>query len=247
MISFAAASRTGPRPRNEDVVVLPGLVSTGEIPTIVEMTMAAGPPLVFAVVDGMGGQVGGQQASRMVADGLALATPREPLAGSIEAVLGAANTRLYELMAADSALTGMGATVAGVVVGPETVLVFNVGDARVYQHGGGYSVLLSIDDRVSPDSGVVTQSIGGAERPTAIAPHISEVPIADGMRLLICSDGVTDPLSFAALQEALQAPTASAAVEALLTAVATAGARDNTSLIVIDVTPERGDQRAASH
>ena len=142
------------------------------------MTVNAEAPLLFAVVDGMGGQAGGQQASRVVADALALATMRGttwPRASSpCWARPTPASTRL---MAADSALTGMGATVAGVVVGPESVLAFNVGDARVYQHGGGYSVLLSTDDRAAPDSAVVTQSIGGAERPTAVtAPHLSMCP-----------------------------------------------------------------------
>ena len=246
LLSYAAASRIGPRPRNEDVVVLPGPGSAAEASGTAEATMTVEAPLLFAVVDGMGGQAGGGSASRTVAEGLAAAALCEPLGESVSAALVAANARLYAMMDADPALTGMGATVAGVVVTPEAAVVFNVGDARVYGHGGGFSVLLSTDDRRAPDSAVVTQSLGGATRPTAVAPHLAHAPLADGARLLICSDGVSDPLTFDALQEALQGPSPAAAVGALLAAVAAAGARDNTSLIVLDVrtTSEDGEEGA---
>jgi serine/threonine protein phosphatase PrpC len=60
----------------------------------------------------------------------------------------------------------MGTTVAGVVVTADLVLVFNVGDSRVYAAGPGGVRQLSTDDRLSGDDllpGIVTHALGGSD------------------------------------------------------------------------------------
>ena len=101
----------------------------------------------------------------------------------------------------------MGATIAGVAFAGDEPTVFNVGDARVYQYADGYLMLLTTDDRSSPASHAVTQSLGGADRLTAISPHIVRLePLRSHERLLVCSDGLTEVVAFDDIAEAIAEP-----------------------------------------
>ena len=96
-----------------------------------------GDPVVVAVADGLGGHAGGEVASSLVARGLAQAGPSLGGEDRLREALRACNREVHAVAARDPALTGMGTTVAGVVVTAEQVLAFNVGDSRVYASGPG--------------------------------------------------------------------------------------------------------------
>ena len=235
MITATAMTHVGlVRERNEDSLVLPGLVSFGSLPgpLAVRYPPSAG-PLTFAVVDGMGGHRGGQVASRLVAQHLA----DNATAGAVE-VLADANRLLYAEMQRTPHLTGMGATIAGALLASGTATIFNVGDARVYQFCGDYLMLLSTDDRVRPGSNVVTQSLGGSDRPANIEPHIREISLGDEQRLLICSDGLSEAVDFSSIETVLAEMSTEKATVTLLQAALQAGAADNVSLIILDCVEE---------
>lgn len=235
MISLAAASQIGSRDQNEDVVVLGGLMSVGDLVSSVGMTLSTLKPQLVAVVDGMGGQTSGSEASRIVGHTLASQTRESCDEAAVAELLRSANAAVYAAMAGQPLLRGMGATIAGLLVTLGTAVVFNVGDARVYQHAGGFSVLLTVDDRDASASNVITQSLGGADRPTAIRPHLRHVNVSTGGRFLICSDGLSDCLPFALIQESMCGPTPCDALNALMGHVSSAVASDNVSAIVLDV------------
>ena len=235
MISLAAASQVGPRDENEDVVVLGGLMSAGDLVSSVGMTLSILEPQLVAVVDGMGGQFGGSNAGRIVGRTLARQTWERCDEAAVAELLRSANAAVYAAMDGQPLLRGMGATIAGLVVTQGTAVVFNVGDARVYQHAEGFSVLLTVDDRSASASNVITQSLGGADRPTAIRPHFRHVDVSAGGRFLVCSDGLSDYIPFALIQESMCGPTPCDALNALLEHVSSAVARENVSAVVLDV------------
>jgi len=238
MISVAAWTHVGlVRGRNEDAVALPGMLLLGSPPTPVTCTLpwpeAGDGAHTVAVIDGMGGHAGGADASLLTA--LRLAATR----GDIEDALTNINAALYEEMDEHPDLRAMGATVAGVQIEAASLEVFNVGDARAYTHVGGYTTLTSIDDRSEAGSGEVTQSLGGTPEPTRLLIHRKPISLEDlPLRLMLCSDGLSEYVPFSAIQDTLDAPEATEAVRQLVTLALEAGAPDNVSVSVVDLRPD---------
>jgi protein phosphatase len=224
------------RSENQDTALVPGFCSTGLSGSPVTFRDgAAGAAALYAVIDGMGGHSGGRRASQSAAFYLADCAAGAAEELDVTAMLDGANRLLYEQMQRDQGLLGMGATIAGVAFGPRQATVFNVGDARVYSCADGYLMLLTTDDRSSPSSHAVTQSLGGATRLTSVSPHIVPLePLRPGDRLLICSDGVNEVASFDEIGAALSAPDPAMAASRLLGTVLDGGAPDNVTFIVLE-------------
>ncbi|HEV2069999.1 MAG TPA: protein phosphatase 2C domain-containing protein [Acidimicrobiales bacterium] len=229
MIEAAVVTHPGSvRFRNEDTVALPGIMTVAPIEVPFSIRFADG-PVLFAVIDGMGGHRGGQEASRLVAQSLL-----NDANADVRAALVRANAAVYDEMQRVPDLRGMGATVAGVAIDGSDATVFNVGDARAYHFSQGYLMLATVDDRADPASAVVTQSLGGGDRPRAIDPHIAEVSLGDGDRLLLCSDGLSEVVPFGAIEEVLGGVTLDHAAAVLLRSALDAGAPDNVSIVVLE-------------
>lgn len=128
----------------------------------------------------------------------------------------------------------MGTTVAGIVPTPAEILVFNVGDSRVYREQHGFLRQLTIDDRLMLASRRLTQALGGAVRHVDIEPHVWRETWLSGRRYLICSDGLTDALNLDTLEDGLGADDM-ATVERLFERAMDAGGQDNISIILARV------------
>lgn len=246
-VTVAAWTHVGlVRRRNEDAIALPGVVVTGQPlrPVVTAVPVPSGLPALppepqspipaatgggplVAVVDGMGGHVGGAEASTLAAGRLAHTSE------DAEAALARVNAELYDEMDRRPELRSMGATIAGVQVTPTDFDVFNVGDARVYQHVEGYSVLVSVDDRSASGSGELTQSLGGVAQRTQVSVHRVPVPRERPLRLLLCSDGLSEHVEFKELQDALDGDPVRV-VEHLVDLALRAGAPDNVSVVLLD-------------
>jgi protein phosphatase len=222
------------RTENQDTALVPGFCTTGLVAEAVTLCSAAATAL-YAVIDGMGGHADGQHASRSVAFHLAACGTADPAAA-----LASANRELYDQMERHPELTGMGATISGIAWADGQATAFNVGDARAYHYADGYLMLLTRDDRSSPDSHTVTQSLGGADRLTAISPHMFPLePLRDRERLLVCSDGLTEVVSFDEISELLADPDPARCAFRLLRRTLDGGAPDNVTLILIE---QEGDR-----
>lgn len=261
-LRYAAATHVGRvRSANEDSLVLPGAVVNGARFLLAEgealvaphpgdgspdeiggagggRPTGSAPPVVpiVAVVDGMGGHRAGQRASGLVARYLGEAAP-------ISDVLTRSHDALYAEMRAHPEVTGMGATVAGVVCEPSAVTAFVVGDARVYQYDTGY--LLPVGELHRAGNGRLTQSLGGTAEPVGIEPWAQPFPVTGPCRWLVCTDGLWDHVGLADIKSALSEAGRRAAAESLIAAALDAGAPDNVTLAVVDVdnartSPERG-------
>jgi len=221
-----------------------------------EDSIVVGPP-VWAVADGMGGHAAGDVASRIVADalsGLFGLSPQELRPMNVQEALKRANDRILTYTREHPKTRGMGSTVAGIVQvhlgdAPHWS-IFNVGDSRVYRcfenkmsrvtvdHSEIEEMILSgeiteEEGRTHAGRNVITRSMGSDPAPVA---DLWVSPQTVGERFLICSDGLTTEVSdhdIAEILTTIEDPDQAAG--ALLDMTLEAGARDNVSILVIDV------------
>jgi PPM family protein phosphatase len=208
---------------------------------------------IFAVADGMGGHLSGDLASAAVVQRLDAATEGHFIDPS--AVASALELALNDIteIAGDSEL-GVGTTVTGatltLVDDEPHFAVFNVGDSRVYafddkefrQVTVDHSLVQELVDsgKISkeqslkhPDGNIITRAIGFNEKPV---PDVFFVPTHPGLRLVICSDGLTGELEDERIRLNLAAGlSTSETASALMDAALASGARDNVTVIVVDV------------
>lgn len=228
------------------------LTDTGHRREVNEDSVLADPP-VFAVADGMGGHSAGDVASGAVVTRLA------DLAGGTVTDAEALNRALSQAvvdMAHGIGVTdqGTGTTVTGVglglVSGAIQWIVFNIGDSRVYQLTSGVLEQVTVDHSVvqelvdagritreeadvHPHGNVITRAVGFHEPPV---PDYRVLPLQAGMRILVCSDGLTKELTAYGIRHfLLSMPKAEDAVHALVDAALENGGRDNVTAIVLDV------------
>lgn len=214
---------------------------------------------IFAVADGMGGHSAGDIASAAVVARLAEAVGEQPFsdADTIERGLRAATEDIS--LAADEKELGVGTTVTGVALCLQDDepfwTVFNVGDSRVYLLEHDTLVQVTVDHSVvqelveagiitaeeaetHPDSNVITRAVGFN---VEAIPDYWVVPVRAGLRLLLCSDGLTKELDAEKIRRHLAAGLpAEATAWALVEAALDGGGRDNITTIVIDVLESSG-------
>jgi PPM family protein phosphatase len=218
------------------------------------------PPLgLFAVADGMGGYEGGEVASSLTVaaiEGLVERCARDPEGtwpvkarrplSPDENLLRAAVVAAHQAIGArrEGALSQMGSTVVAVLVRPAHLVVAHVGDSRLYRLRGERVEALTRDHslwaelaaqgpvgpRASfPYRNVITRALG---LPGSSEADVATHAVEPGDRLLLCSDGLYDPLDDARLAASLRlAP--EVACEHLVQAAFDAGSTDNITALVV--------------
>jgi len=208
---------------------------------------------LFAVADGMGGHSAGDVASDAVVRGLAtLQSSGFTTTDAIEGALAAAVKGLDETLDDDQRGAGTTVTGAALTLSEDGIrwAVFNIGDSRVYALFNGELVQVTVDHSVvqqlvdsgqitrdeadyHPHSNVITRAVGLADDPI---PDYFFFKVEAGMRLLMCSDGLTKELTDAGIGHFLEsAPTPRDAVDELMKAALANSGRDNVTVVVVDV------------
>lgn len=248
-----AVGRTGPAL----VLEWAGRTDVGLRRAVNEDSLIAAPG-VLAVADGLGGHSAGDRASAAVVRRLGDAARRRARRGGFldDADADRALLRAGSDIAADSVglRHGSGTTVSGIAVvikaGRPALLVFNIGDSRVYRFDAGRLVQITVDHSLvqelvdagqlrpdeaesHPESNVITRAVGfGGD----VMPDRWVLAPEAGTRLLACTDGLTKELGAAAIAEILGAGAdAASTADALVAAAIDAGGRDNVTVIVADV------------
>lgn len=208
---------------------------------------------LFVVADGMGGHASGDVASDAVVTRLfevvkdSFAEPE-----AIFQSLRAATTDIT--LAADDEDLGVGTTVTGAALtlqgGEPYWAIFNIGDSRVYQFENQNLTQVTVDHSVvqelvdaglirrqdaesHPDSNVITRAVGFNSEPMA---DLWMLPVREGVRLLICSDGLTREVDDERLRKHLAAGLGPEdTVATLIQAALAGGGRDNITLVLVDV------------
>ena len=208
---------------------------------------------VFAVADGMGGHSAGDIASDAVVQRLA-GLERDGFASldALEMALSLAVVDLRSRLEDDQ--LGAGTTVTGAALVQEVDqlqwAIFNIGDSRVYALIGEEFTQVTVDHSVvqqlvdagtitkeeadyHPHANVITRAVGVSD--DAIPDYVA-LPVVSGMRLLLCSDGLTKELTDAGIEHFMSsAASCEDAVSDLMAAALGNSGRDNVSIIVIDV------------
>ncbi|MEV5128247.1 protein phosphatase 2C domain-containing protein [Streptomyces decoyicus] len=241
-LTVTALSHTGLiREHNEDSLVAGPWTLCGTVTENPQtLVFPLGSPLVVAAADGIGGQPGGEVASALTVRQLAALGPSLGSEDAVRDAVNLCNHAVYAAAERDPELTTMGTTVAGVVVQEESLLVFNVGDSRVFDAAADGLRQVSVDDSppLSPGrrtTSLVTQALGGAVTFSAVTPHLTTVPLAVGDRYLVCTDGLTDPVPQDELDELLRLHTGGRAAFELWKSAIEAGGPDNITLALITV------------
>lgn len=219
------------RTENQDRVVIDGKVLASGVsePVFVDVEMGC----LVAVIDGMGGHTAGSVAAAIAADVVASGHRQLRSPADVQALVSTANDELYGMMDRVPALRGMGATIAGLTVASGELIVFNVGDARVYLADAGFLMQASVDDRrPGAGRGAIMQSLGGLPVYTPVQVHTSYEPVGTG-RALVASDGLFDAATHEAMTVAIDSSLRGAA-RALLELALAGGGSDNISFCLID-------------
>ena len=205
------------------------------------------PPL-YAVADGMGGARGGA-----VASSLALDTVEELLRGgkaSLAEMIRSANRAVFERSISDRKVSGMGTTLTATTVDEQGAHLGHVGDSRAYLLRAGALRQLTDDHTLvnrmvkageitpaeagtHPHRNVLTRSIG--TEPEVVVDE-NDVPLIDGDRLLLCSDGLTGMVTEPQIQAILETtPDPQEAADRLIKAANRAGGIDNITVVILDI------------
>jgi PPM family protein phosphatase len=167
---------------------------------------------VFLVADGMGAHAVGELASKLAVDSIPHIYTKYAQEGPLPALRKAfveANVHIHTRGQQNPEFAGMGTTATALVLRPEGAWVGHVGDSRVYRIRNGAIEQLSFDhsllwelarrQNVSPDElpgippNVIVRSLGPEPlvQVDVEGPH----PLQPGDVFVLCSDGLSGPLS----------------------------------------------------
>ncbi|MDE0217223.1 MAG: protein phosphatase 2C domain-containing protein [bacterium] len=228
MLKVAVLTRRGSgREVNQDRVVVGDAVVDSDQPNAVVFTAKF--PTLVAVLDGLGGHPAGDIASSLAAEVVASESPGVETEQDVIGLVEQANRFLYDAMLVHKGLRDMGTTIAGAVVTADKVVVFHVGDSRVYLHTGGYLTQVTVDDW---DDGHITQTLGGYSWFHPIEVHTITLPLRDG-RILAATDGLFGLTDRARLSEAMNGPL-EAVPDRLFKVAIESGNTDDFSVAVVE-------------
>ncbi len=168
---------------------------------------------LFMVADGMGAHAAGELASKMACDNIPhnyrkskTGTPTESLIKAYREV----GAQIHAKATANKDFHGMGTTCSTLVFLPEGALIAHVGDSRVYRIRDGRIDQLSFDHSLvwelvrqrhltleqagkNVPRNVITRSLG--PDPTVEVDIEGPLPLVPGDVFLLCSDGLSGPVT----------------------------------------------------
>lgn len=239
------------------VVEMSGLSDVGRIRDHNEDAIRWDAAAGWAILaDGMGGHLAGEVASEMAIEVIAShlgasdkALSRPSPEELLQAAVSDANGAIYRQAQDDMRYHNMGTTVVAVLVQQGQLYCAHVGDSRLYRfnHEGlaqlthdhslvqelvDEGMLSSEEAAGSVHKNVITRALG---LEGTVAVDLLQLPVSAGDILLLCSDGLSDPLGDSGLRRLLDDGDLSALATALVNEANAKGGADNISLILIRI------------
>ncbi len=211
-------------------------------------------PDLYAIADGMGGADAGevasfeavQQLSRLDLSGLA----RQDILPFLERSIQNINKKVWELSLVKQNFKGMGTTLTAVYLpNPYNAFVGHVGDSRIYVWQEGvlrqvtsdhsYVAELVRQKQMTPEEAETSNKKHMITRAIGVAPQVQvdtfEILLNGAQKLLICSDGLTNMITEAEIEQIMGDKNLERLADGLMNGAMTAGGDDNISFIVIDL------------
>ena len=206
---------------------------------------------LLALADGMGGHAAGEVASQLVIAALAHLDDDEPggdLLSKLDSAVHEGNSAIAAHVEADPELDGMGTTLTAILFAGNRLGLVHIGDSRGYLMRDGELNQITKDDtfvqtlvdegRITaeeahshPQRSLIMRALTGHE----VEPTLIMREARAGDRYLLCSDGLSDPVSHDTIAEALQIPDVAESADRLIELALRGGGPDNVTVVVADV------------
>jgi protein phosphatase len=235
----------------------------GQVRPLNEDAVGADPESgLFILADGLGGYNAGEIASTMAVATLLAELPAE-LDSARQTVsafdpqkilrdrLIAMNSTIFRAALNSSAFEGMATTIVVAWLLGDRLWVAHTGDSRLYRLRGGQLEQLTRDHsfsqelldagmvteeeaRLLPAKNLVTRALGASAE---VDPEVRDYALQAGDLVMMCSDGLTEMISFAEIGEQLASCKGDVQEVArrLVDKANDAGGRDNVSVVVVGV------------
>ncbi|WP_141564509.1 PP2C family protein-serine/threonine phosphatase, partial [Mycolicibacterium palauense] len=206
---------------------------------------------LLALADGMGGHAAGEIASQLVIAALAHLDDDEPggdLLGKLDDAVHEGNAAIAAHVEAEPELEGMGTTLTAILFAGNRLGLVHIGDSRGYLLRDGELTQITKDDtfvqtlvdegRITaeeahshPQRSLIMRALTGHE----VEPTLTVREARAGDRYLLCSDGLSDPVSQDTILEALQIEDVTESADRLIELALRGGGPDNVTVVVADV------------
>ena len=246
-VKYAALSHKGKvRGKNQDNLWCKGLFLEKENEGLTEVfsgEMKRGTYPAFVVFDGISGGQQGEAAAYVAARKFGDCFKKKSLKsdGEREVFLTktcfAMNDEICDY-AKRNHIQGTGATTAILMFGSEKVMACNLGDSRVYRLSKGILKQLTqdhVEGYMESRKAPLTQHLGIPKDKFSLEPFITKVDYHQHDRYLVCSDGLTDMLSFEEIGRILVEDEISDVVKTLVDQALEKGGLDNITVLVCEV------------
>ena len=212
-----------------------------------------------AVCDGMGGERAGKLASTKAMQSVErqfLKVKKEDLSNPLQLlreVVETANREVFDCAVQGGTATyGMGTTIVVALLMDKDVFYAHVGDSRIYLFHQKTLVQLTRDHsrvqemleagditeqqaKVHPDRNRITRALGVRSQ---VQVDVGSIPVQQGDEILLCSDGLTNPLSEDMIAKTLSNYSVYQQPKELVGYANREGGQDNITAVVMQVTQE---------
>lgn len=208
-------------------------------------------PRLLALADGMGGHAAGEVASQLMIAAVSKLDADQPGADLLDALALACangNNSIADEIEANPVTQGMGTTLTALLFDAGRLGICHVGDSRGYLLRDGELIRITRDDTyvqslvdegqitedeasVHPQRSLLRKALTG--RP--VEPTLTYRDVQEGDRYLLCSDGLSDPVSSDTIRDSLGTGTPREAAERLISLALRSGGPDNVTIVVADV------------
>ena len=212
----------------------------------------------FVLADGMGGHQAGEIASKETVDHLCDLFQRHSNLSHLDLhqakqllkeMIQEVNTFVFRLGRENPQLKGMGTTLCCLFLHPDGLIFAHVGDSRIYRSRQGkleqltqdHSLLRELIDlgQLSEQQAegfsyknIITKAIGTEP---FVEPTVVSTSLEEGDILMMCSDGLSDLVSFEGMQEVIAKYPEEEATRLLVEKAKKNGGYDNITLILVKV------------
>lgn len=195
-------------------------------------------PVVLGIFDGMGGEECGEVAAYIAAKNFAESILSKDIVSDLKKIYFDTNEKICDYIIKNK-LSSMGTTAATLVFSNKEIILSNIGDSKIFLFSDKKLAQISVDHIITSSLGggksPLTQNLGIPTTELMIEPYIAQGCYNNGDIYLICSDGLTDMVTFEEILSVLSNTKFENISNVLLEKALANGGKDNITLIVCKV------------